>query len=112
VVPLPRPSGLATSSESPAQGPAGAPWTGPLRFRLDVSQYYVIRTIIILDASVGGMGSLSSQRMTGNLLQYLHANCQAWLKPATGPVTLVERVSAGHSVQGAERSWSNSAKVP
>ena len=27
-----------------------------LTFRLDVSQYYVIRTIIIFDASVGGHG--------------------------------------------------------
>jgi hypothetical protein len=32
------------------------PLGGDLRFRLDVSEYYVIRTIIILDVSVGDRG--------------------------------------------------------
>jgi hypothetical protein len=68
-VPLPQHPGhppyiLRTPSQSPAKGPACPPLTGNLWFRLDVSQYYVIRTIIILDASVGGMGSLSFQGMT------------------------------------------------
>jgi hypothetical protein len=43
--------------------------TGSLWFRLDVSQYYVIRTIIILDASVGGMGSWSFQKDDATSMQ-------------------------------------------
>jgi hypothetical protein len=38
----------------------GRPFGAELLNRLDVSKYYVIRTIIILNASVEGMESLSS----------------------------------------------------
>ena len=65
-MPLPqhalRPPGILENAiPGSGQRPAFLPWTGNLWFRLDVSQYYVIRTIIILDVPVEGMGSLHFQ---------------------------------------------------
>ena len=66
-----------------------------LWFRLDVSQYYVIRTIIILDASVEGHGVLEFPKddVESPAVPPCKSPCLA--KPARGRVTSVVSVPPG-----------------
>lgn len=90
------PNLIREPSEHPSDGPSYSPLAKALRFRLDVSLYYVIRTIIILNGK-RGMGSSNSWAFNKSLAHWLHEQEQSWNKLESGRHSRRLTVGAGRN---------------